>query len=59
MKRLVEAFSGSWAIVLKVEPQENLPNGGKGKGKEVWRPGPGGLSYACLPAAVHLAGYVG
>jgi len=40
----VEAFSGTWSITLKIEPSESLPKGGGGKGEEVWRPGPGGLS---------------
>jgi hypothetical protein len=44
MKRLAEAFSGTWSIRLKVEPNESLPRGGGGKGEEVWRSGPGGLS---------------
>jgi len=44
IKRLVEAFSGTWSITLKIEPSESLPKGGGGKGEEVWRPGPGGLS---------------
>jgi hypothetical protein len=44
IKRLVEAFSGTWSITLKVEPNERLPKGGGGKGEEVWRPGPGALS---------------
>ena len=44
IKRLAEALSGTWSITLKIEPNEGLPKGGKGKGEEVWRPGPGGLS---------------
>jgi hypothetical protein len=44
IKRLVEALSGTWSITLKIEPNESLPKGGGGKGEEVWRPGPGGLS---------------
>jgi hypothetical protein len=44
IKRLVDALSGTWSITLKIEPNENLPKGGGGKGEEVWRPGPGGLS---------------
>jgi hypothetical protein len=44
IKRLVDALSGTWSITLKIEPNESLPKGGGGKGEEVWRPGPGGLS---------------
>jgi hypothetical protein len=44
MKRLVEAFSGIWSLTLKMEPDKTSPKGGTGKGEEVWRPGPGGLS---------------
>jgi hypothetical protein len=44
IKRLVEAFSGTWSISVKVEPNESLRKGGVGTGEEVWRPGPGGLS---------------
>jgi hypothetical protein len=44
IKRLVEALSGTWSITLKIEPNESLPKGGGGKGEEVWKPGPGGLS---------------
>jgi hypothetical protein len=44
IKRLVEALSGTWSITLKIEPNEGFPKGGGGKGEEVWRPGPGGLS---------------
>lgn len=44
IRRLVDALSGTWSITLKIEPNASLPKGGVGKGKEVWRPGPGGLS---------------
>jgi hypothetical protein len=44
IRRLVEALSGTWSITLKIEPNGGLPKGGGGKGEEVWRPGPGGLS---------------
>ncbi|SPE31941.1 exported hypothetical protein [Acidobacteriia bacterium SbA2] len=44
MKRLVNALSGTWSIALRAEPNDRMPNGGRGYGEEVWRPGPGGLS---------------
>lgn len=44
IERLIQAFSGTWSIVLKVEPNEHSPKGGGGRGEEVWRPGPGRLS---------------
>lgn len=44
IRRLVNALSGTWSITLKIEPNASLPKGGAGKGEEVWRPGPGGLS---------------
>jgi Protein of unknown function (DUF1579) len=43
--RLAKAVSGAWSIVIKVEPNERLPKGGNGQGEEVWRPGPGGVSF--------------
>jgi CubicO group peptidase (beta-lactamase class C family) len=44
MERLVKALAGTWSITLKVEPNEHMPKGGVGKGEEIWKPGPGGLS---------------
>ena len=44
IKKLVKAFSGTWSIAIKIEPNEGKPKGGSGQGEEVWRPGPGGLS---------------
>jgi hypothetical protein len=44
IRRLVGALSGKWSITLNFEPTEGLPKGGGGKGEEVWRSGPGGLS---------------
>jgi predicted ester cyclase len=35
---------GKWAIKVKYEPSEKMPQGGVGEGIEVWRPGPGGRS---------------
>lgn len=44
IERLIEAFSGTWSIVINVEPNERVPKGGGGRGEEVWRPGPGRFS---------------
>ena len=44
MQRLVNALSGTWSITEKYEPGEWMPSGGLGRGEEVWRAGPGGLS---------------
>ena len=44
IEKLVKAFSGTWSIVIKIEPNERLPKGGGGHGEETWRPGPAGLS---------------
>lgn len=44
MERLVKALAGTWSITLNVEPNEHMPKGGVGKGEEIWKPGPGGLS---------------
>ena len=35
---------GTWAIAVKHQPSPALPKGGVGKGREVWRLGPGGRS---------------
>ena len=44
IQHLIKAFSGTWSIVLKTDPNYQLPKGGTGHGEVVWRPGPGGLS---------------
>ena len=44
IERLVKAFSGTWSIAIKIEPNERMPKGGGGQGEETWRLGPGGLS---------------
>jgi len=44
MQKLLNAFSGTWSLELRIEPSKQLPKGGGGSGEEVWRPGPGGLS---------------
>jgi hypothetical protein len=44
IRRLVRALSGKWSLTLHLEPTERLPKGGGGKGEEIWRSGPGGLS---------------
>ena len=44
IEKLVKAFSGTWSIAIKIEPNERMPKGGAGQGEETWRPGPGRLS---------------
>jgi len=44
IERLLKAFTGTWSIAIKIEPNEKLPKGGGGRGEETWRPGPGRLS---------------
>lgn len=45
LESLTKALSGTWGITIDTEPNERLPKGGKGRGQEIWRPGPGGLSF--------------
>jgi len=46
---------GSWSTQLRYEPTPEMPNGGRGSGSEIWRPGPRGVSSrgscqkCCLP----------
>jgi hypothetical protein len=44
MLRLIEMMRGTWATTLKFEPGDTYPKGATGTGKQVWQPGPGGLS---------------
>lgn len=44
MERLIKTLYGSWSITITTEPSEEMPEGGKGQGEEVWKGGPGGLS---------------
>lgn len=44
MQSLAKALVGRWSITEKYEPDEWTPNGGAGKGEEVWRSGPGGFT---------------
>jgi len=41
---VANALSGEWSIEFTIRPNEALPKGGTGHGKEVWKAGPGGLS---------------
>lgn len=45
MQRFAQSFTGEWAIDFTINPTEILPRGGMGHGEEVWKPGPGGLSF--------------
>ena len=44
MRKLLNAFVGTWSITEEYAPTPSMPNGGVGHGEQVWRPGPGGLS---------------
>jgi len=44
MRRLIDTLAGTWNISEVYEPSEWAPKGGTGRGQEVFRAGPGGLS---------------
>ena len=44
LQSLSKAVSGSWSLNVKFEPDAKMPNGFASKGKETWRPGPGGFT---------------
>lgn len=44
MVRLIQMMKGTWATTLKFEPGHTYPKGAAGRGKQIWRSGPGGLS---------------
>ncbi|HSS45605.1 MAG TPA: hypothetical protein VLO07_09710, partial [Thermoanaerobaculia bacterium] len=44
MQKLVNTFSGTWAITYRYEATETMRSGDVGQGEEVYRPGPGALS---------------
>lgn len=44
MQKLLSTLGGTWAITYTLEPTDQLPKGGTGEGREVFRPGPGGAS---------------
>jgi len=44
LRRLLNAFLGTWSITYRYDPSDNIPNGGAGQGQEIYRPGPGGVS---------------
>jgi len=44
MERLTKQLEGTWNSEEKFEKSEFMPNGGTGKGKAVFKPGPGRLS---------------
>jgi hypothetical protein len=44
IEKLLRAFEGTWAINETFAPGPSMPNGATGKGRIVWRPGPGGFS---------------
>jgi len=44
IQRLTSALAGRWSIRQTIEPRDGMPTSAEGKGTEVWRPGPGGIS---------------
>lgn len=51
MLKLFNTFLGTWSVTEKIEPSETLPKGGTGRGEEVYKTGPGGVS---LIEEIHL-----
>jgi len=44
LQKLLRTLGGTWSITYTREATEQLPKGGTGAGREVFRPGPGGAS---------------
>ena len=44
MKKLTDSLKGHWMVEERFEVSPMMPNGGQGRGMEMLRPGPGGLS---------------
>jgi hypothetical protein len=44
IEKLVRALEGTWSIKEDLAPDSTSPNGSTGKGRIVWRSGPGGFS---------------
>ena len=42
--KVLQALEGRWSITEELAPDAASPNGGKGEGQIVWRPGPGKYS---------------
>src|SRR5262249_37456445 len=42
--KLLGVFGGTWSITETYDPSDSMPQGGTGKGEEMWRRGPGGRS---------------
>jgi hypothetical protein len=45
IQRFSQSLTGDWSIDFTINPTATLPRGGMGHGEEVWKPGPGGLSF--------------
>jgi hypothetical protein len=45
IQKLASAFLGRWSVTEKIEPSQTMPNGGDGRGEEVYRLGPGEHSF--------------
>lgn len=44
MEKLARALEGAWQVSEKLEPSNNLPNGGTGSGRAIYRRAAGGMS---------------
>ena len=45
MEHFVRSLTGKWSIQFKISATADLPKGGTGHGEEVWKSGPGDLSF--------------
>jgi len=61
IQSLLKAFSGRWITDERYEPGFLTPNGGRGHGETIFRPGPGGFTieeeYHSLTPAGELFGF--
>jgi hypothetical protein len=64
MQGLIHAIAGRWAIQMKFEPSQEMPNGAQGDGEEVWKPLANGLVLSdeekiqMQQGTVHLLGLI-
>src|ERR1044071_3477017 len=45
MQSLIKALSGKWSLEVKFEPDKSAANAAAKHGEEVWRAGPGNLTF--------------
>lgn len=45
MEHFVRSLAGKWSIQFEISATADLPKGGTGHGEEVWKSGPGDLSF--------------